>query len=184
MNVNEAKQDLAGRTKKGVAMIYVGTYFWLLMGILSFIDMHIHLLGLFHLIGIGMIFPLSISVSNLFKIDIFAKGNGLSNFAGILGGMQILFAPILILIFMEKPEWLPFFIAILTGAHFLPYSALYNSKAYIFQSVAVVGLASVFGFIFMEHAYTILPFGLALIYFITSILIRKEHREEAEDTAA
>lgn len=100
--------------------------------------MHINLLGLCYLIGAGMLFPLGIFVSNLFKIDFVAKGNPLANIAGVVGGMQILFAPILILIFMEKIEWLPFFVAVLTGTHFLPFSALYNSASYIFQSVAVI----------------------------------------------
>lgn len=163
-------------------MMYVGAAFWLLMGILSFIDMHVNLLGLFHLIGIGMIFPLSIFVSNLLKIDIFAKGNSLSNFGGILGAMQIMFAPILVLVFMEKPEWLPFFTAVLTGAHFLPFSTVYNSKAYIFQSVAVVAFASLIGFIFMDHVFTILPFGLAIVYITTSLLLLNENKA-AELTA-
>ena len=178
----EAKKDLMIRTKKGIAMFYVGTVFWLLMGILSFIDMHINLLGLFHLIGIGMVFPLGMLVSNLLKIDFIAKDNPLSNLAGVIGGMQILFAPILILIYMEKIEWLPFFIAVLTGAHFLPFSALYNSKAFIFQTFAVVALASIIGFGFMEHVYTILPFGLSVIYFITSILLTNENKKLALTT--
>jgi hypothetical protein len=176
MNALETKTDLMKRTKKGIAMFYVGTVFWLLMGILSLIDMHINLLGLFHLIGIGMLFPLGLLVSNLLKIDFVAKDNPLSNIAGVIGGMQILFAPILILVYIERIEWLPFFIAVLTGAHFLPFSALYNSKAFIFQSIAVVAFASVMGFVFMEHVYTILPFGLSVIYLITSILLTNENK--------
>ncbi|GGA87117.1 DUF7010 family protein [Ornithinibacillus halotolerans] len=179
MNVNEAKLELMKQTKKGIAMFYVGTAFWFLMGLLSFIDMHINLLGLFHLIGIGMLFPLGILVSNLLKIDFIAKDNPLSNLAGILGGMQILFAPILILIYMENIEWLPFFIAVLTGAHFLPFSALYNSKAFIFQSVGVIVFASIIGFGFMNYVYTILPFGLSMIYFVTLILLNIENKKIA-----
>lgn len=90
--------------------------------------------------------------------------------------MQILFAPILILVYMERIEWLPFFVAVLTGAHFLPFSALYNSKAFIFQAVAVILFASVVGFGFMEQVYTILPFGLSVIYTITIVLLKKENR--------
>ncbi|WP_068674166.1 hypothetical protein [Oceanobacillus sp. Castelsardo] len=176
MNMREVQNDLMQRTKKGVAMLYVGAIYWFLMGILGFFDMHINLLGLIYLIGIGMIFPLGILVSNLLKIDFIARGNELSGFAGVIGGMQILFAPILIMIYIEKIEWLPFFIAILTGAHFLPFSVLYKSKGYIFQSIAVVLMAMVVGFIFMDFVYTILPFSLSVIYLITSILLTKENK--------
>lgn len=60
MDTLGAKMDLMKRTQKGIAMFYIGSIFWLLMGVLSFFDMHINLLGLFHLIGIGMLFPLGI----------------------------------------------------------------------------------------------------------------------------
>lgn len=177
MNVREVQSDLMQRTKKGVAMFYVGSIYWLLMGLLSFLDMHINLLGLIYLIGTGMVFPLGILVSNLLKIDFIAKDNELSNFAGVIGGMQLLFAPILIMIYMERIEWLPFFIAVLTGAHFLPFSVLYKSKGFIFQSIAVVLMASIVGFIFMNYVYTILPFGLGIVYLITSFLLQNENRK-------
>ncbi|MEK4800120.1 hypothetical protein MHI02_00575 [Oceanobacillus sp. FSL K6-0118] len=177
MNVKEVQNDLMQRTKKGVTMFYVGSLYWFLMGILGLFDMHINLLGLIYLIGIGTLFPLGILVSNLLKIDFIAKGNELSNFAGVIGGMQLFFAPILIIIYMEKIEWLPFFIAVLTGAHFLPFSVLYKSKGFIFQSMAVVLFSSIVGFVFMDYVYKILPFGLGIIYLITIILLLNENKK-------
>ncbi|WP_060668608.1 MULTISPECIES: hypothetical protein [Bacillaceae] len=158
-------------------MFYVGSLYWFLMGILGLFDMHINLLGLIYLIGIGTLFPLGILVSNLLKIDFIAKGNELSNFAGVIGGMQLFFAPILIIIYMEKIEWLPFFIAVLTGAHFLPFSVLYKSKGFIFQFMAVVLFSSIVGFVFMDYVYKILPFGLGIIYLITIILLLNENKK-------
>lgn len=180
MNVREAKVEFINRTKKGVVMFYVGTIYWLLLGLLSLFDINIKLLGICYLVGAGMLFPLGIMVSKLLNIDFIAKGNPFSNIAGVLGGMQILFAPILILVFIEHIEWLPFFIAILTGAHFLPFTALHNSKGYIFQSLGVVLYTSVIGFPFMEQIYNILPFGLSLIYFLTCLIITKEITQSAK----
>ena len=174
MNLDAIKLDLIKRTRKGVIMLYIGTVYWLLMGFLSFTDIHIKLLGLIYFIGAGMLFPIGILISNLFKIDFVAKSNPLSNIGGVVGGMQILFIPINILIYMENIEWLPFFIAVLTGAHFLPFSPLYNSKGFIFQALGVVGFSTVIGFVWMEHIYTILPFGVAVIYFISSLIVNSE----------
>jgi hypothetical protein len=42
---------------------------------------------------------------------------------------------------------------------------------------AVVVLASIIAFGFMEHVYTILPFGLSVIYLITSILLANENKK-------
>jgi hypothetical protein len=174
MEVEQARLDLIKRTKKGIAMFYVGTIYWFILGMLSFVDMEINMLALVYLIGAGMLFPTGILASSLLKIDFIAKNNPLSSIGGFMGAMQMFFAPILVLVFMEKVQWLPFFIAILTGAHFFPFIALYKSKAYVFQTIGVVTFTSIVGFLFMKQIYYILPFGLSAIYFITSLLLKKE----------
>jgi hypothetical protein len=175
--MDHVKFDLIKRTKKGVIMFYIGTVYWLLLGVLSFTEIHMNLLGLIYFIGAGMLFPLGILISNLMQVDFVAKSNPLSSIAGVIGGMQILFIPINIFIYMENIEWLPFFVAVLTGAHFLPFSPLYNSKAYIFQAIGVVGFSTMIGFVWMDSIYTILPFGLAIIYFITSLMLKSENKK-------
>ncbi|MBS4207065.1 hypothetical protein [Bacillus sp. FJAT-50079] len=183
MDLNETMLDLMKRTKKGIAMFYVGTVYWLLLGVISFVNIDVKLLGLIYLIGAGSLFPLGILISKLLKIDFFAKDNPLSTMAGVLGGMQILFAPILILIFMEKVEWLPFFVAILTGAHFLPFAILYKSKGFLYASIMIIGATSIVAIVFMDQIYTILPFVLSIIYFITSLLLNEENKQVSSENA-
>ncbi|WP_420796302.1 DUF7010 family protein [Bacillus methanolicus] len=174
--MSRAKLDLMKRTKKGVAMFYVGALYWLIFWTASFADLDIKIMGLFLLIGAGLLFPIGILVSKTLNIDFFAKGNPLSNLAGAMGGMQILFAPILVLIYMERIQWLPFIIAILTGAHFFPFVTLYKSKGYFFHTFAVIIYTSVVGFLFMDQIYTILPLGLFIIYFLTSLFLNIENK--------
>nr|WP_191090756.1 hypothetical protein [Niallia endozanthoxylica] len=57
------------RTKKGITMIYVGVVYWLLLGAISFFNLEIEWLGLFYLIGAGMILPVGLLVSKILKID-------------------------------------------------------------------------------------------------------------------
>lgn len=177
MNFNEVVLDLMKRTKKGIAMFYVGTVYWLLLGLLSFAGLDIKLMGLIYFIGAGMLFPLGILVSKVLKIDFIAGDNPLTKIAGVLGGMQILFAPVLIFVYMENPGWIPFFVAILTGAHFLPFAVLYKSKAYFFQSFGVVGFTSLVGLFVMDGIFSVLSFGLSAIYFITSLLLTLENKQ-------
>jgi hypothetical protein len=177
MNIEKVKLDLVIRTQRGIVMFYIGAVYWFILWILSFVHMPIKLLGLLYLIGAGMLFPLGVLLSRLLKIDFMAKDNPLSNIAGLIGGIQLFFAPILVLIFLEKIEWLPFFAAILTGAHFFPFTALYNSKGYVFQTISVVLLTTIIGFIWMEQIYHLLPFGLSVLYFITSMILSKENKQ-------
>jgi hypothetical protein len=177
MNIEKVKLDLMIRTQRGIVMIYIGAIYWFMLGILSFVHMPIKLLGLFYLIGAGMLFPIGIVLSRLLKIDFAAKDNPLSNIAGFIGGMQMFFAPILVLIFLEEIEWLPFFVAILTGAHFFPFAALYNSKGYLFLTISVISFSTIIGFIWKEQIYQLLPFGLSVIYLVTSIKLARENKQ-------
>nr|WP_078544614.1 hypothetical protein [Litchfieldia alkalitelluris] len=155
-------------------MIIVGIFFWLVVGLLSFFNLHIKMHGLLVFIGISMIFPLGMIVSKMMKIDMMAKDNPLSALAGLLGAMQLFFTPILMVIFIDETQLLPFFVAVLTGAHFFPFAWLYKSKAYIFQTVAIIVWAIIFGFIFNSYLFTIFPFILSAVYLITSLWLTKE----------
>jgi uncharacterized protein YybS (DUF2232 family) len=88
--------------------------------------------------------------------------------------LQLFFAPILILVGFEQYEWVPFVVGVLTGAHFLPFMWVYDSRAYLFQTVATVIVSSVTGILFMEHALSIVPFALMMVYAMTIVLLRKE----------
>lgn len=169
------QDDLIIKTKRGLPVIIVGVFFWLIVGLLSFFEMHIKLHGLLVFIGISIIFPLGMLLAKMMKIDMVAKDNSLSPLAGMLGAMQLFFTPILMIIFVKEPESLPFYVAILTGAHFFPFAWLYKSKAYIFQTVAIIAIATIFGFVLTEYLFTIFPFLLSVVYLVTCLWLRKEN---------
>ena len=131
-----------------------------------------------YVFGVGVVFPLGILLARLMNIDIFAKGNPLGALAGIIGGVQILFAPIVILLVFREPQWLPFVLGVLNGAHFLPYVWVYDSKTYLFHSVAVTGVAAVTGAVYMSSAFTITPFAIAVVFAITLIGLYAESRKD------
>ena len=74
----------------------------------------------------------------------------------------------------EHHEWIPFVVGVLTGAHFLPFVWIYDSKAMIFQTIATVTVSTLVGLVFIEFALTLVPFSLMFVYFTTAMLIRKE----------
>lgn len=180
MGFSEVQNDLIIKTKRGLPMIIVGMFFWLIVGLLSFFEMHIKMHGLLLFIGISIIFPLGILLSKMMKIDMVAKDNSLSALSGMLGAMQLFFTPILMVIFVDEPQMLPFFVGILTGAHFFPFAWVYKSKAFIFQTVAIISIATIFGFVLTEYLFSIFPFVMSGIYFITSVWLIKENALKAE----
>jgi hypothetical protein len=80
------------------------------------------------------------------------------------------------MIVLHQPNWIPFAIGVLTGAHFLPYVWIYDSKVYLFQTLATVFTASFFGIVFMELSFYIVPFVLSVVYGVTLLLLIRQHR--------
>ncbi len=175
--VHEARESLALSTRRGVPLILSGILFWTIAGIFgSFLPEKMVLWV--YIFGVGLVFPVGILLSLAMKIDIFAKGNPLGALAGILGGMQILFAPIIIMLFFKEPSWVPFALGVLNGAHFLPYSWVYGSKTYIFQSVATTVVSTLSGLLFINDSFTVTPFSIVVVFIISAGCLLKEAKTD------
>jgi hypothetical protein len=173
LNFKELSMELSAEAGKGYPMFIAGIIFWLMMGVGGlFVPQQI--MVWVYLFGIGLVLPLGILVSKVVHVNFLATHNPLSTIGGLVGGIQIFFAPIIILIAYQQPDWIPFVVGVLTGAHFLPYAAIYQSKGYIFQTVATVLAASVIGFGWMDQAYLRIPFSLIIVYSITLVWLMKE----------
>jgi hypothetical protein len=175
MNIYELKNDLSLEAHLGYPVFIAGILFWLFVGISSFFLPQKTLVWLY-LFGIGAILPLAILISKLLKINFLAAHNPLSIVGGLVGGVQIFLAPIVIMVAYHQPEWMPFVIGVLTGAHFLPYVWIYDTKIYLFQTITTVIVASIIGIGFMDQAFHLTPFALSIVYLITAILLIRKHR--------
>lgn len=178
MNLNQLKQDIIQSAQRGYPIFIAGTLYWLVMGILNAF-LEDKLLALIYILASGSIFPLGILLSRLLKVNFISKHNPLGKVGGQIAGIQGFYIPVYILIYMYQPEWVPFFIGMLAAAHFLPYSWIYNSKAYYFQTFGMYGISAVIGFGYPELTFTVFPFLIAFIYAGTTILLLLENRKDA-----
>lgn len=170
----ELSTALAVSSKRGLPMIFAGMLFWLVAGLAGFLD---HAITVWvYLYGIGLIFPVGLLIAKAMKADLFAKDNPLAVLAGVAGAMQILFAPLVILILFRLPEYIPFAVGVLTGAHFLPYAVIYRSKAYLFLSIATVAGAGLIGSLALQYTFLATPFALAAVYLVTCLLLMRERK--------
>ncbi len=169
----KVQNDFARTMKKGLPVFPVGILFWGLMWIFHFF-LPENVLTLAYLFGIGVIFPLSILVGKLIGVNMLDSSNPLNKLAGLFGALQLLFAPLVVMVYLYEPMWIPFAIGVLTGAHFLPFYGLYNSPAYLFLSIATVLVATVFGIFFIENTFAVTPLAIMVVYVITMILLIQE----------
>ena len=169
MNVSEAKKDLAIKTKRGLPIILAGVLFWIVMSIMGFVLSEKQVVWVY-LIGMGCVFPFGLMIAAILKIDMFAKGNPLGVLAGLIGGINVLNIPLVLLAYFQFPEWLPFVVAMLIGVHFIPYVWIYESKSYGLLSVGTVFVTSVCGILLQKKDSLSFHYPLRLfIYLLLSV---------------
>jgi len=183
----DVRADLSARTARGINAIVAGIGLWTLFTILGIVLRSEFVLALCYVFGSGLLFPLSLVVARWMRIDTFAKGNPLGPLAGVNGAVQILFIPLMLGAVFFIPTAVPWFLAVLVGAHFLPYAWLYSSRAYVVASVAIPVVAGLIGiltpFILPELATLIVPIAapaaVVVILAIVAAMLVKENRADA-----
>lgn len=132
-------------------------------------------LALCYVFGAGLLFPLSLLVARAMKLDTFAKGNPLAPLAGLTGTLQLLFTPLMIGATFLVPAAVPWFLAVLVGAHFLPFSWLFASKAYVFAAIAMPVLASLTGWLLPGLVPIVAPASVVAVLIVTATLLAREN---------
>jgi hypothetical protein len=176
-SVKEARHTLSLSTKRGLPLILAGLLFWLVAGLSGFI-LPEKVVVWVYIFGVGVVFPLGILIAAILKIDIFAKGNPLGLLSGTIGGMQILFGPIIIMLYFESPQWIPFALGVLNGAHFLPYAWIYNSKTYLIHSIMTTVVAAGVGVAFLGSTFIVTPLAIAVIFVICIFGLLSESKRD------
>ena len=81
--------------------------------------------------------PLAYGVGKIFKVDIFDKSNPLWKIGIISTCNQIIYLLIVMWVYAAVPGKMLMVYAMIFGAHFLPYSWLYKSKAYLVTAIVI-----------------------------------------------
>lgn len=81
--------------------------------------------------------PLAYMISKLIKVDFTNKGNPLTNLGILFSLNQLLYLLIAMWVYPTVPEKMVMVLAMIFGAHLLPYGWLYKSKSYIVFSVLI-----------------------------------------------
>nr|WP_240611365.1 hypothetical protein [Gardnerella vaginalis] len=92
--------------------------------------------------------PLSWLIGKKIGVDIFSKDNELGNLGFLFTMNQILYLLIVIWVFNAVPDKMIMMYAMVFGAHLLPYSWLYKSKAYRVFAIIIPVLSLVLGNLF------------------------------------
>jgi len=181
MDLQTMKHDLAHRSRRGLPNILAGVGLWSAFGALGLLLPDTPQRALIYLFGTGLLLPLGLLLAALLRVDLFAKGNPLAQLGGYLGGLQILFIPLMVGAYLATPQFVPWYLGVLLGAHFLPFAWLYESRAYLVGALGTSGAAALTGWLAPTLTFVATPFAVAGVLLVTALLL---WRETAADHAA
>jgi hypothetical protein len=118
--------------------------------------------------------PLAYLISKIIKVDFTNKGNPLTNLGVLFSINQMLYLLIAMWIYNAVPDKMVMVLAMIFGAHLLPYGWLYQSKSYMVLSGVIPIAALIVGLNFPP--YIVAGFMIA-VEIVFSLLLSMEVRK-------
>ena len=148
MSLDELRNDIIKNNKKGLPFIGASVVIWFMIAVVAMLNINIALKNiLVFCCSTPMIFIAWI-IGKILGVDIFSKSNPLGSLGLLFTMNQLLYLLIVIWVFNAVPNKMIMVYAMVFGAHLLPYSWLYKSKAYQGFSIIIPILSIAIGSFF------------------------------------
>ncbi|MBB1079749.1 hypothetical protein H5S09_07535 [Limosilactobacillus sp. STM2_1] len=158
--LEQKRFDLAVKQKRGLHFIVASVIIWLAIICIYSSAMPILTKNLFVFICTGILLPLAWVVSKILKINFSDNENPLSSLGILFSVNQLLYLLIAMWIYPTIPDKMLMVIAMIFGAHLMPFSWLYKSKVYLLFSIVIPFFAL---FIGLSFSPTILAIGMTIV---------------------
>lgn len=174
MSLDELKLDCAKKQKKGLHFILASILIWTLVAIVHMTDLPILTKNLLTFSATAPLVPLAFLISKFIKVEFSDKSNPLNQLGLLFSLNQILYLLIAMWVYPTVPDKLVMVIAMIFGAHLLPYAWLYSSKIYAIMSVIVPIVSLIIGSMFEVYILAILMIVFEMIFsYILSLEVKK-----------
>ena len=177
MNLEELRNDCARKQKKGLHIILASVIIWILVLCVHLTSLPMLTKNLITFCCTAPLLPISFFISRLLKIDFQNKENPLTTLGVLFSVNQILYLPIAMWIYPTLPEKMLMVIAIIFGAHLMPYSWLYKSKSYFALSIIIPVAALAVGLNFEPYILAIVMIGFEILFSILLLCEMKRLKE-------
>ena len=137
MNLEEMRLDCILKQKKGLHFILSSVIIWCAILVIHLTALPILTKNLLTFCFTAPLMPLAYLISRIIKVDFTNKGNPLTNLGVLFSINQMLYLLIAMWVYPTVPEKMVMVLAMIFGAHLLPYGWLYKSKSYMALSVII-----------------------------------------------
>ena len=172
--IDELRLDCALKQKRGLHIILASIIIWLVIAIIHFSYMQILTKNLFTFICAAVLLPLSYLVSKLINVDFQNKSNPLTELGILFSVNQALYLLIAMWIYPTIPEKMLMILAIIFGAHLLPYSWFYKSRIYFTLAILIPFLALIIGLNFEPAILVLTMIGIEIVFSLALIWKNKK----------
>ena len=171
MNLEELRDDIAIQQKKGLPYIIGSVIICALIAIVCALGLPVLTRNLLVFCCSCPLLPIAWFVGKALKVDLFSKANSLGNAGFIFTMNQMLYLLIVMWVYSAVPEKMVMVHAMVFGAHLLPYSWLYKSRAYMVFAIAIPFIALLLGSLFDALTVALVMVVIEILFVI--ILFRE-----------
>jgi hypothetical protein len=166
MSLEDLRKDCSIKQKKGLHFILGSIVIWILVTIIHTTNYPILTKNLLTFCATAPLLPISYAFSRVLKIEFSDKKNPLNQLGLLFSMNQLLYLLIAMWVYPTFPEKMVMVIAMIFGAHLLPYSWLYKSKTYMAMSLLIPVSALIVGNIFEVYVLGLLMIIYGIVFSI------------------
>lgn len=170
MKLEELCLDCAIKQKRGLHFILASIVIWCAVLIIHLTSLPILTKNLLIFCCTAPLMPLAFFISKIVKVDFQNKENPLTNLGVLFSVNQMLYLLIAMWVYPTIPEKMLMVIAMIFGAHLLPYGWLYKSKSYMVFSIVIPILSLIVGLSFEPYILAILMIATEILFSVCLII--------------
>ncbi|MBQ9535755.1 MAG: hypothetical protein IJU78_07930 [Clostridia bacterium] len=174
MSLNELKNDLAKKQKKGLPFICASIVIWLLILAVTALKLPVLRQNMLVFCCACPLMPLAWVMGKLMRVDIFDKSNELWKAGFLFTLNQFLYLLIVMWVLSAVPDKMVMVYAMVFGAHLLPYSWLYKSVSYRVFAIVIPVLALALGCL---YSAVVVALAMVAVELLFAALLRAEAKK-------
>ena len=167
--LEQTKKACARGQKRGLHFIMASVIIWALVTVVHFTNLPIETKNLLTFCCTCPLMPLAWMLSKPLGITFSDKENPLSTLGIVLSVAQIPYLLIVMWVFASVPDKMVMTLAMVFGAHLLPFGWLYNSKIYYIMSGVVTIGALILGLMFPPRILALCMMAVEIIFVLLLI---------------
>lgn len=164
MDLNELRQDCALKQKKGLHFILASIIIWSAVTVIHLTDLPMLTKNLYTFCATAPLMPIAFLISKIIKVEFSDKSNPINELGILFSLNQMLYLLIAMWVYPTVPDKMVMVIAMIFGAHLLPYAWLYRSKIYAVMSIIIPITALIVGTTFDTYVLTMMMIGFEIVF--------------------